>query len=107
MDINPIIGLDNKPVKILDDFNYNEITIIVPIKLKQYENDIKASIAKDYTGIYGKEYTEPPTVNIIYVKDDQSYFTFSTNMAEKNNYELIDPIAIVVNSGFDPLKIKK
>lgn len=102
LDINPIIGLDNKPVKILDDFNYNEITIIVPIKLKQYENDIKASISKDYTGIYGKEYTEPTTINIIYVKDDQSYFTFSTNMAEKNNYEIIDPIAIVVNSSFDP-----
>ncbi|WP_215559488.1 hypothetical protein, partial [Bacillus mycoides] len=41
-------------------------------------------------------------VNILYVKNEQSYFTFSPNMAEKTDYEIIDPIAVVVNEQFDP-----
>ncbi|AYF85391.1 FtsX-like permease family protein (plasmid) [Bacillus thuringiensis] len=102
LSVNPIIGVDNKRVEISDDPNSNEITVIVPKKFKKYENDIKSTIAKDYTGIYNETDSIPPKVNILYVKNNQSYFTFSTNMAEKNNYEITDPIAIIVNSKFDP-----
>ena len=102
LDINPIIGINNKQIEIKDDINSNEITVLVPTKFDMYENDIKKTISEDYTGIYNRNDLTPPNVNIIYVKDDQSYFTFSTNMAENNNYEIVDPIVVIVNSEFDP-----
>ncbi|MBD7913464.1 MULTISPECIES: DUF1430 domain-containing protein [Clostridium] len=101
LSINPIIGTNNEQVEISDSAKTNEITVIVPIKFKTYEDDIKRTISKDYTGIYNAKDSTPPGVNILYVKNNQSYFTFSTNMAEKNNYEIIDPIAVIVNSQFD------
>ncbi|QFQ28854.1 FtsX-like permease family protein [Bacillus thuringiensis] len=102
LSVNPIIGIDNKQLEIPDPSNSNEITVIVPTKFEKYESDIKRTLEKDYTGIYNATDSTPPSVNILYVKNDQSYFTFSTNMAEKNNYEITDPIAIIVNSQFDP-----
>ena len=102
LDINPIVGINNKKIELNDYINNNEITVLVPIKFNIYENDIKKTISDDYTGIYNKDNLTPPNVNIIYVKDNQSYFTFSTNMAQNNNYEIIDPIAVIVNSEFDP-----
>lgn len=102
LSINPIIGINNERVEIPDKPNSNEITVLVPTKFEKYENDIKRTISKDYTGIYNLKDSTPPNVNILYVKNDQSYFTFSTNMAEKNTYEITDPIAIIVNSQFDP-----
>ncbi|GKX66632.1 hypothetical protein [Inconstantimicrobium mannanitabidum] len=100
--VNPIVGMNNKPIDIHENGSSNEITVIVPAKFKQYENDIKATIVNDYRDIYGKKQSIPLNVNIILVKNNQSYFTFSTNMAADNNFEIIDPIAIVVNSQFDP-----
>ncbi|WP_027634705.1 FtsX-like permease family protein [Clostridium hydrogeniformans] len=102
LSVNPIIGMDDKPVKVPDNTKSNEITVILPVKFQQYENDIKTTIAKDYNDIYTTNQSIPLNVNIILVKNDQSYFTFSTNMASDNKFEIIDPIAVVVNSQFDP-----
>ncbi|MFT8312871.1 MAG: hypothetical protein ABF633_01300 [Clostridium sp.] len=102
LSINPIIGINNERVEIPDNPNSNEITVLVPTKFEKYENNIKRTISKDYTDIYNEKDSTPHNVNILYVKNDQSYFTFSTNMAEKNNYEITDPIAIIANSQFDP-----
>ncbi|MBT2255914.1 FtsX-like permease family protein [Priestia megaterium] len=102
LSVNPIVNINNKKVDISETSSENQINVIVPIKFKKYENNIKKTIANDYTGIYNEKDPEPVDVNILYVKNNQSYFTFTTNMAEKNDYEIIDPIAVVVNSQFDP-----
>lgn len=102
LSINPIVDINNKRLKISETSSKNEITAIVPIKYKKFESDIKRTIGKDYTGIYNEKDLKPVNVNILYVKNKQSYFTYSTNMAEKNNYQIMDPIAIIVNNQFDP-----
>ncbi|MHC1685351.1 MAG: hypothetical protein AB6733_20830 [Clostridiaceae bacterium] len=100
--VNPIIGIDNEPIQVTEDTSSNEITVLVPIKFEKYENDIKKTISTDYTGVCDENASTSLNVNIVYVKNDQSYFSFSTSMAEKNNYEITDPIAVIVNSQFDP-----
>ncbi|MGW9607178.1 DUF1430 domain-containing protein, partial [Heyndrickxia sporothermodurans] len=52
--------------------------------------------------IYNRKDIQPPKANILYVMNKQSYFTFSTNMGQNNNYEINDPIAVIVNEEFDP-----
>lgn len=102
LSVNPIIGISDKPIEIPDNTNSNEITVLVPEKFEKYENDIKKTISTEYKGVCNENDSSPPNVKILYVKNNQSYFTFSTNMAEKNNYEITDPIAVIVNSQFDP-----
>jgi len=102
LSINPIVDTNNKRVKILETSSIKEITAIVPIKYKKYESDIKKTLGNDYSGVYKELDNSPVKVNIHYVKNGQSYFTFSTNMAEKDDYEITDPIAILVNDQFNP-----
>lgn len=102
LSINPIKDIHNKQVKIPEP-NENEITVLVPIKFKEYEKNIKSSIALDYEGIYNIKDPKPINVNIIYVENDQSYFTYSTHMAQNNNHEIDDPIAVIVNYKLDPV----
>lgn len=101
LSLNPIIDTNNKKVELKIDPNKGEITVLVPIMYKQYENDIERTILKDYTDLYDKKEFSSPKVNILYVKNEQSYFTFSPNIAEKTDYEIIDPIAVIVNEQFD------
>jgi bacteriocin-associated integral membrane protein len=102
LSINPIKDIDGKQVK-MPEPNENEVTVLVPIKFRKYESDINSSIASDYKGIYNLKENKPVNVKIIYVKNDQSYFTYSPNMAQNNNNEIIDPIAVIVNYKFDPV----
>ncbi|WP_142410400.1 DUF1430 domain-containing protein, partial [Heyndrickxia sporothermodurans] len=101
LSVNPIIDINNKRVKV-PETRKNEITVIVPIKFKKHENNIKSTIEKDYMDIYNRKDIQPPKANILYVMNKQSYFTFSTNMGQNNNYEINDPIAVIVNEEFDP-----
>jgi putative ABC transport system permease protein len=102
LSINPIKDIRNKKVKIPEP-NKNEITVLVPIKFKKYEKDIKSSIESDYKGIYNIKENHPVNVDIIYVKNGQFYFSYSPNMAQNKNNEIIDPIAVIVNYKFDSL----
>ncbi|UPM55543.1 FtsX-like permease family protein [Gottfriedia acidiceleris] len=100
--INKIVDTNNKRLQIPENNSKNQITAIVPIKYKKYENSIKRTIGKDYIGIYNLKDLKPVNVNIIYVKNKQTYFTYSTNMAVKNAHQITDPITILVNDQFDP-----
>ncbi|MGG2028690.1 FtsX-like permease family protein [Gottfriedia sp. S16(2024)] len=100
--INKIVDTNNKRLQIPENNSKNQITAIVPIKYKKYENSIKRTIGKDYIGIYNLKDLKPVNVNILYVKNKQTYFTYSTNMAVKNGHQITDPIAILVNDQFDP-----
>lgn len=101
LSINPIRDVYNNQVKALDA-NKGELTVLVPIKYKKNENDIKNSVESDYRGIYNIKEKKPVNINIIYVKNNQSYFTYSPNMAQNNNNEIVDPIAVIINNNFDP-----
>jgi putative ABC transport system permease protein len=101
LSINSIIDINNKQVEIPEP-KKNEINVLVPKKFQEYEKDIKSAIELDYEGIYNIKDPEPVNVNIIYVKNNQSYFTYATNFAQDNNHEIIDPIAVIVNDQFDP-----
>ena len=103
LSINPIFDTNNKQVVFSDHVEKNVITVLVPIKFKEHESEIKASIINDYKGIYHLKEEESVLVDILYVQNEQSYFTFSTNMAEDKHYEILDPIAVIVNHEFDPL----
>lgn len=100
--VNPIKDIQDKNVEIPRQ-NKNEITVLVPMQFKKNEMNIKNSISKDYEGIFNIKDPKPVDVNIIYVKNNQSYFTYYANMAQNNNYEINDPIAIIVNYEFDPV----
>ncbi|MEB4596203.1 FtsX-like permease family protein [Bacillus amyloliquefaciens] len=102
LSINTVKDIHSKEVEIPSP-NKDEITVLVPVKFKRYEKDIKDSVAKDYEGIYDIRSSNPVKVNIIYVENNQAYFTYSTNMAKSNNYEVVDPIAVIVNNKFDPM----
>ncbi|MCC2248889.1 hypothetical protein JUJ52_02815 [Virgibacillus sp. AGTR] len=100
--INPIYGIDNKQVKISKP-NENEIIVLVPQKYQKHQEAIEEVISRDYHGAFNLNDPKAVNVNIIYVKDDQSYFSFSPQMAAENNYYITDPIAVVVNYKFDPV----
>ncbi|MBC1417949.1 DUF1430 domain-containing protein [Listeria fleischmannii] len=95
--VNPIFDIRNKKVDFSKKPSENKINVLVPIKHKKYENDIIETVTNDYVDAY----TKPVSLNIVYVKNNQSYFTFTTNMAEKDNFEIIDPIVVVINNHFD------
>lgn len=52
LSLNPIIDINNNLVSVPEDFNSSEITVIVPIKYKKHESDIRETLASDYNGIY-------------------------------------------------------
>ncbi|MDR1354404.1 MAG: DUF1430 domain-containing protein [Oscillospiraceae bacterium] len=86
---NPIYGLDNKQIDIPDHWSY-DTTLLVPVFMKEYHNEIqkeykKGGIAKD------------AKVNIVYVKDGQSYFSLNSLLDRKLAGEIRDPIAIVAS----------
>ncbi|MCY7949796.1 MULTISPECIES: DUF1430 domain-containing protein [Bacillus] len=102
LSVNVIKDIYGKDVEIPPS-NKGEINVLVPIKYKMYKEDIEKSIAEDYKGIYDIKTAAPVKVNIIYVQNNQSYFTYSTNSAQNSNYKIVDPIAVIVNNKFDPL----
>ncbi|MEQ6077376.1 DUF1430 domain-containing protein [Bacillus subtilis] len=102
LSVNMIKDIHGKDVGIPSS-NKDVINVLVPIKFKMYKEDIERSLAEDYKGIYDIKRAAPVKINIIYVQNNQSYFTFSTNSAQNSNYKIVDPIAVIVNNNFDPL----
>lgn len=98
--VNKIVDVSGKAVNV-NEKNSNNLTVIVPEKYKKYKNNIAESISNDYMGVYNELDSTLPKVDLIYVKNNQKYFSFSPNFAESNDYEIIDPIAVVINSDFD------
>lgn len=101
LDVNPIKDVNNKNITISKS-NENEVTVLVPLKYKKFEHDIKDTIASDYGFFYKLDETITLNVNIIYIQNNQTYFTFSTYMGSDDNFEIKDPIAVIINPMFDP-----
>lgn len=98
------------------DYNDNVINILVPEKLKNYEQDIKANYKKyfyfqkvEVENIYNKKLNLQKNttlesdlkVNIIYVKNNQYYFSYNSTIEFENNNLIKDPIVVIYTGNID------
>lgn len=92
------------------------LTILVPEKYKQFEDEIKENYLKDYKFrmIEIENMLRSPqdgavdedslslSINIVYAKNNQKYFTFNTNYGSaREKYMIEDPIAIIFEDNLD------
>jgi putative ABC transport system permease protein len=101
LSINPIYDLNNKKI-LMPLPSKNEITVLVPKRYEKNEEEIKETLEKDYSGMLNMKSPESVHVNLLYVKNDQSYFTFSTQMAVDSKFQIKDPIAVIITDKFMP-----
>lgn len=115
--INPIKLSNNKTLKDSLNPKDNVLNILVPEKYKSIESNIYNSYL-DYfyfakvtvDNIYNKALNLPLNntsktslhVNIIYVKNNQKYFTYSSfTGSEKDHHYIIDPISVIYDGKID------
>ncbi|WIY58769.1 hypothetical protein [Bacillus arachidis] len=101
LDVNPIFGVNGNEVE-LPKTSKSELVVLVPQKYKKDQEDIKETIKEEYEAMINRNQAASIKINIIYVKNEQSYFTFSTKMAEKSKYQIKDPIAVIITPEFEP-----
>ncbi|MHC5252032.1 hypothetical protein ACYRFS_03215 [Listeria kieliensis] len=114
---NPI-----KPIKKINELTKspdNTLTALVPEKLKVKDKVIRKALLNDFylqkidfkntinSQIGGKEVKQKKSdlkINLIYVDNNQSYFTFSSKYGvPSNGYKVIDPIAVIINPTIEEL----
>ncbi|MGG2091519.1 DUF1430 domain-containing protein [Bacillus sp. S13(2024)] len=107
--LNPIYGLDNKLIDIKEDDD--RLTVLVPEKYKKEEQELRRYFEKEYylqkykvkntfLEDVGKElpFKEDMVINIIWIKNNQSYFTFSSDLAAGTNNRFYNGIAMVLTN---------
>ncbi|MFK0522346.1 DUF1430 domain-containing protein [Paenibacillus illinoisensis] len=113
--VNPITGSYEKDVinELRDDEDV--LNLLVPERFKQIENKITSSYRDWFyfqkvhvNNIYNEELGYPINnktidelkINIVYVKNDQEYFTFNSQTGNQEN-KILDPIVIIYNDSLD------
>ncbi len=96
---HPQYTQENKNVLTKMIYKDNTQNIIVPVKYKSYESEIKDNFKDEFTFRknlfkYKGEANESLDVNIIWTKNNSSYFTYDAQIGGEKN-TIIDPIAIV------------
>lgn len=107
--LNPIYGINNKSISV--DENDDQLTVLVPEKYKSEEKELKNYLEGEY---YLQKYkvkntflkdigektssSESIVVNIIWVKNNQSYFTFADNLAKDTDNRFYDGIGMVLTN---------
>lgn len=121
LQLNPIYDTNGNPVCLSDEYT-NTMTLLVPEKYRPYEADVLDIYTKDRTWKYYSEednykraqgedlnfdssdinqvisYHGAMSVQIVYVQNNQSYFTYRTNSLQESGNRIVDPIAMVVNN---------
>lgn len=107
---NPIIDEAGSRISSIEQ-QPNQRTLLVPAQLKSYEKVIKANFQADFyfkqvriANIYNEELNLPLDetkqsdldIAIIYVKDNQYYPTYTSDIGDKEN-RIHDPIAVIEN----------
>ncbi|MDO5040084.1 DUF1430 domain-containing protein [Clostridium sp.] len=114
---NPIISselsIENQIV-----YDENTLNLLVPEKLKKYEKEIVSNYRKHFyfekveveninNEILNKNKNKNTTaehdlnINIIYVKNNQDYFTYDSYIEEDNNNLIRDPIVMIDTGNID------
>ncbi|MHC5250972.1 DUF1430 domain-containing protein [Listeria kieliensis] len=100
LSINPIFNENNQKVT-LHKQHENDLQVLVPVKYKKFQNEIKDTLAKDYEGVYSNKGVKSVNVEIIYVKNNQTYFSYAPNMTDNGGHEIVDPLAVIVDQDFN------
>ncbi|MGO0883908.1 bacteriocin-associated integral membrane family protein [Clostridioides difficile] len=113
--INPIYS-NGKEILNLIKYDDKTINLLVPKKLQKYENEIKKEFRElfyfekiEVENMYNEELgmalnrtrKSDLGVNIIYVDNNQSYFTYNSFVMDDNRNLIDDPIAIVDANNID------
>lgn len=112
---NPIDLIDSKNIKEKLSDNPNTLNLLVPIKHKKYEKELVEEYKKyfyfhvvEVDNIYN-EFIDTPinnlsrdslNINIVYTKNNQSYFTYKSQTGNSKN-RVIDPVALIYNEKMD------
>ncbi|PGU93679.1 DUF1430 domain-containing protein [Bacillus thuringiensis] len=115
LDVNPIKGINRMSIHDQIQNDENILNILVPEQFKKLENRIVASYKQWFyfqkvhvNNIYNQELgyslnqttMDDLTINIIYTKPEQNYFTFKSDTGDSKN-RIKDPIAIIYNESLD------
>ncbi|KFN02432.1 DUF1430 domain-containing protein [Bacillus clarus] len=113
--VNPIKDVDGKDISHRISTDKNVLNVLVPQNLKEFENQIIASYKKRFyfqrvevANIYNKQLgipinntpIEDLSVNVIYTKNEQYYFTFDSTTGDNTN-RIKDPLAMIYNESVD------
>ncbi len=117
LDFNPIITTSGNKAKDEIMYDSDTISLLVPESLQKFEDEIKWNFQNffyfqrvEVANIYNEEMgnsldnttAEDLKVQIIYVKNNQIYFTLNTEFGDLNNNNLvIDPIAVIYQPTMD------
>lgn len=110
--------LKSTRLNVLSKINHNKNirNILVPKTLKKYEKEIKKEYLDEFyyekvdvENFYNKELNLPKNnikksdleINIIYIEDNQSYFSYDVNVEPDNKNKIENPIVIVDNKNID------
>lgn len=117
LNINPIITIDNESAQDYIKYDDNICNILVPEYLQPCEKDIfdeyleyfyfnKVSVDNIYNRELGIDINTTPIkdldINIIYVKNNQMYFSFDSRVRLEHNNMIKDPIAVIYIGSIHP-----
>ena len=94
---NPIYDENGKRIDLSEYENKFVMTILVPEKYKRVEKEVIDSYQK-YCDFRSEFTAQKLSLQLIYVKDNQKYFSMNPLLAADKNFEYVDPIAIVINN---------
>lgn len=94
---NPIYDENGKRIDLTEYENKFVMTILVPEKYKRVEKEVIDSYQK-YCDFRSEFTAQKLSLQLIYVKDNQKYFSMNPLLAADKNFEYVDPIAIVINN---------
>lgn len=115
--INPIFASDGEPVESKIDYDENTINLAVPEKymrlkdklVEQFTNYLNFNRFLIGERVYREASNEtwnpnkgPLSVNIIPVKDGQSYYTFDDSVRRDENNAIADAVAVIYTDNFHP-----
>jgi len=120
LDFNPIVATNNFPIGEQIIYDNYVLNILVPERLRSYENEI-LRLYLDYfyfskievDNIYNRHLElklnttsiEDLFVNIIYVEDNQYYFSFDTRIRPQYGNSVKDPIAVLYTGSVSPHRL--
>jgi len=119
LNVNPIESFSGDPIERLIVDDEDVLNVLVPKKYKKYEGKIKENYREDFyfekvevENMFNREFNTPLNlqsieslkVNVIYVKNNQDYFTFNpVTGGLKSTIE--DPVAVIYNESVDTSNI--